>query len=145
MSIRVIIADDHTLVRETLGRLLNEQDDIEVVGEAANGEAALEMAMQLRPDIVVMDVSMPPVLSGLEATRWIRTAVPEVKVIALSMHASTPYVTSMLNAGANGYLLKDTDVEELLTAIRAVAQGETYLGTGLYPQSEGQTPALGMQ
>ena len=131
MSIRIIVADDHTLVRETLARILDEQDDIDVIGEAANGDAAMEMTMQLRPDVVVMDVSMPPVLSGLEATRWIRVTWPDVKIVALSMHAGAAYVAQMFEAGANAYLLKDADIDELLTAIRSVACGETFRGTGL--------------
>ncbi len=131
MSIRIIVADDHTLVRETLSEFLQQQEDIEVVGQALNGEAAMELTMKLQPDVIVMDVSMPPVLSGLEATRWIRSAWPNVKVIALSMHAETTYVAAMLDAGARGYLLKDSECDELLTAIRAVAEGKTYVGTGV--------------
>ncbi len=131
MSIRIIVADDHTLVRETLSEFLQQQEDLEVVGQALNGEAAMELTMKLQPDVIVMDVSMPPVLSGLEATRWIRSAWPNVKIIALSMHAETTYVAAMLDAGAQGYLLKDSECDELLTAIRAVAEGKTYVGAGV--------------
>jgi two-component system response regulator NreC len=87
--------------------------------------------MKLQPDVIIMDVSMPPVLSGLEATRWIRATWPGVKVIALSMYAGRRYVAEMLKAGAHGYLLKDADFDELLTAIRAVAEGKTYVGAGV--------------
>jgi two-component system response regulator NreC len=131
MSIRIIVADDHTLVRETLSDFLRQQPDIEVVGQALDGDAVMELTMKLQPDVIVMDVSMPPVLSGLEATRWIRCVWPNVKVVALSMHAEKTYVAAMLDAGASGYLLKDSDCDELLAAIRAVAEGKTYIGTGV--------------
>jgi two-component system, NarL family, response regulator NreC len=127
MHIRIIVADDHALIRETLSRFLQQQDDMEIVGQASDGESVMEQTMQLQPDVVLMDVSMPPVLSGLEATRWIHTTWPNVKVIALSMHADRQYVAEMLKAGAQGYVLKDTHFEELLTAIRAVAEGKTYI------------------
>jgi DNA-binding NarL/FixJ family response regulator len=130
MAIRIIVADDHTLIRESLSDFLQQQEDMEVVGQAVDGEAVMELTAQLQPDVVVMDVSMPPVLSGLEATRWICATWPKVKVIALSMYATKRYVTEMLKAGARGYLLKDGDFDELLTAIRAVAEGKTYVSTG---------------
>ena len=131
MAIRIIVADDHTLIREALSTFLDQQEDMEVVGQAADGDAALELTSRLLPDIIVMDVSMPPVLSGLEATRWICATLPNVKVIALSMYASRRYIVEMLKAGACGYLLKDGDFDELLTAIRAVVAGKTYVGAGV--------------
>ena len=131
MAIRIIVADDHTLIRETLSDFLQEQEDMEVVGRAADGDGVMELTAQLQPDVVIMDVSMPPVLSGLEATRWIRATWPGVKVIALSMYAGKRYVAEMLKAGAHGYLLKDADFDELLAAIRAVAEGKTYVGAGV--------------
>ena len=131
MAIRIIVADDHTLIRESLSDFLQEQEDMEVVGRAPDGEAAVALTAQFQPDVVVMDVSMPPVLSGLEATRWISATWPQVKVIALSMYSHRRYVSEMLKAGARGYLLKDADFDELLTAIRAVAEGKTYIGTGV--------------
>jgi DNA-binding NarL/FixJ family response regulator len=131
MAIRIIVADDHTLIRETLSDFLQEQEDMEVVGRAASGDAVMEMTASLQPDIIVMDISMPPVLSGLEATRWIRGTWPDVKIIALSMYAHKRYVAEMLKAGASGYLLKDAEFDELLIAIRAVAQGKTYIGAGV--------------
>ena len=131
MAIRIIVADDHTLIREALSKFLQEQEGMEVVGQAANGDAAMELTMKLQPDVIIMDVSMPPVLSGLEATRWIRTTWPGVKVIALSMYAGKRYVAEMLKAGAHGYLLKDADFDELLAAIRAVVEGKTYVGVGV--------------
>jgi DNA-binding NarL/FixJ family response regulator len=131
MAIRIIVADDHTLIRETLSNFLQEQADMEVVGRAADGEAVMELTARLQPDVVVMDVSMPPVLSGLEATRWICGTWPRVKVIALSMYAHKRYVAEMLKAGARGYLLKDAEFDELLRAVRAVAEGKTYVGAGV--------------
>jgi len=126
MAIRVVVADDQTLMREALSALLREQGDMEVVGQAADGDAAMELTAQLQPDVIVMDVSMPPVLSGLEATRWICATWPQVKVIALSMYGSRPYVAAMLKAGARGYLLKDVP-DDLAAAVRAVAQARTYV------------------
>jgi DNA-binding NarL/FixJ family response regulator len=131
MAIRIIVADDHTLIRETLSDFLQEQAGLEVVGRAADGDAVMALTSQLQPDVVIMDVSMPPVLSGLEATRWICTTWPHVKVIALSMYAHRRYVAEMLKAGARGYLLKDADFEELLAAIHAVVAGKTYVGAGV--------------
>ena len=132
MPIRIIVADDHTLIRETLSDFLQEQEDMEVVGRAADGDAAMELTAELQPDVVIMDVSMPPVLSGLEATRWICATWPNVKVIALSMYASRRYVIEMLKAGARGYLLKDADFDDVLKAIRAVAAGQTYVSPALH-------------
>jgi len=131
MAIRIIVADDHTLIRETLSDFLQEQEDMEVVGRAANGEAVMELTAALQPEVVIMDVSMPPVLSGLEATRWICATWPNTKVIALSMYAHRRYVVEMLKAGARGYLLKDADFDELVTAIHEVVAGKTYIGAGV--------------
>ncbi|OHB67841.1 MAG: hypothetical protein A2Y76_14115 [Planctomycetes bacterium RBG_13_60_9] len=131
MAIRIIVAEDHTLIRETLSKFLQQEEDLEVVGQAADGDAAMELTEQLQPDVVLMDVSMPPVLSGLEATRWICRTWPQVKVIALSMYANKPYVTEMLKAGARGYVLKDADFDELLSAIRTVAEGKTYVSSAV--------------
>lgn len=132
MPIRIVVADDHTLIRETLSDFLQEQEDMEVVGRAADGDAAMALTAELQPNIVIMDVSMPPVLSGLEATRWICATWPQVKVIALSMYASRRYVLEMLKAGARGYLLKDADFEDVLKAVRAVAAGQTYVSPALH-------------
>jgi DNA-binding NarL/FixJ family response regulator len=131
MAIRIIVADDHTLIRETLSDFLQEQEDMEVVGRAADGDAVMELTAQLQPDVVIMDISMPPVLSGLEATRWICATWPNTRVIALSMYAHRRYVMEMLKAGARGYLLKDADFDELLTAIREVVAGKTYVSVGV--------------
>jgi DNA-binding NarL/FixJ family response regulator len=132
MSIRIVVADDHTLIRETLSDFLQEQEDMEVVGRAGDGDAAVALTAELQPDVVIMDVSMPPVLSGLEATRWICATWPQVRVIALSMYASRRYVMEMLKAGARGYLLKDADFEDVLKAVRTVANGQTYVSPALH-------------
>jgi DNA-binding NarL/FixJ family response regulator len=129
--IRIVIAEDHTIIREAISNFLDEQRDIEVVGQAKDGEGAMELAAKLQPDVIIMDISMPPVLSGLEATRWICSTWPNVKVIALSMHSHRQYVDQMLKAGARGYMLKDGDFDELLTAIREVADGKIYVSVGI--------------
>jgi len=134
MATRILLADDHKLIREALKRFLQSQEDVEVVGEAKDGVTAVELTEQLHPDIVVMDVSMPPVLSGLEATRWICGRWPDIKVIALSMHKHKPYVEEMFKAGARGYLLKDADYDELLAAIQTVNEGGTYVSPGVEGQ-----------
>ena len=131
MAIRVVVADDQTLIREALSALLREEADIEVVGQAADGDAVMALTAELQPDVIVMDVSMPPTLSGLEATRWICATWPKVKVIALSMYDTGAYVAAMLKAGARGYLLKDVIAEDLAAAVRAVAQGQTYISPSL--------------
>lgn len=106
--------------------ILDAQSDMEIVGEAANGREAVELAAQLRPDIVVMDVAMPE-LNGIEATRRVIASDPHIRVIALSMHKDSVYVREILRAGARGYLLKDSGADDLVKAIRAVAGGESYL------------------
>ena len=123
---KVLLADDHRIVREGLRSLLEAQDDIEVVAEAADGRQALEMAAEHEPDIVVMDVAMPQ-LNGIEATRRLVSDQPETKVVALSMHSDRRYVSEALKAGASGYLLKDGAFDELVSAIRAVVANKVYL------------------
>ena len=126
MSIKVLLVDDHHIFREGLRALLEKERGIEVVGEAENGRTAIRLAKQLKPDAVVMDISMPD-LNGIEATRQITTRAPDTRVIALSIHSDRRFVTEMLKAGASGYLLKDCASEEFVRAIRTVAAGETYL------------------
>ncbi len=125
MAIRILLADDHTIVLQGLSRFLREQEDMEVVGQAKDGLVTVELARELSPDIIIMDISMPG-LSGVEATRQIHNEKPEIKIIGLSMHAAKRYVQEMYRAGACGYLLKDCDFDELMAAIRAVAAGGTY-------------------
>jgi DNA-binding NarL/FixJ family response regulator len=126
MSIRVLIADDHKIMLAGLRSLLEKQTDFEVVGEAENGRKAVLIAQEKKPDVVVMDVSMPD-LNGMEATTQIIESLPETKVIALSMHSDKRFVMGMLRAGASGYLLKDCASQELANAIHQVAGGNKYL------------------
>ena len=130
MLTTVLIVDDHKILREGLRSLLEDAQDIKVVGEAASGDEAVTRAAALKPDVVIMDVGMPDI-NGIDATQRIRAEMPAVKVIALSMHSDRRFVTGMLSAGASGYLMKDAAFEELAVAIRAVQQGEVYLGTGI--------------
>lgn len=125
-TIKVLLADDHTLVRGGIRALLNEIDGIEVVAEASNGREALQLAGDQRPDIVLMDIAMSG-MNGLEATKRISKDFPAVRVVILSMHTNEEYVLQALRAGAAGYLLKDAGIAELEIAIDAVAHGETYL------------------
>lgn len=125
-KIRILLADDHSIVRQGFKMILAAQPDMEVVGEAANGRQAIEMAEQLRPDIVVMDVAMPE-LNGVEATRRLTALSPHSRVLALSMHKVSTYVREILRAGARGYLLKDSFDTDLLAAVRAIYRGEGYL------------------
>ena len=124
--IRILLADDHAVVRQGFKMILSSQPDMEIVGEAGNGREAVELAENLKPDIVVMDVAMPE-LNGIEATRRAIAADPRIRVIALSMHKDSAYVREILRAGARGYLLKDSLAGDLVSAIRAVAQGEGYI------------------
>jgi two-component system, NarL family, response regulator NreC len=124
--IRILLADDHAVVRQGFKMILGAQPDMEIVGEAGNGRDAVELAEKLRPEVVVMDVAMPE-LNGIEATRRITEAAPHTRVLALSMHKDSVYVRETLRAGARGYLLKDSPAGELLTAVRAVASGQGYL------------------
>ena len=125
-SVKIVLADDHKMMREGLSSLLNQQGDISVVGQATNGREAVQLAEKLGPDVVVMDVSMPD-LNGIDATRQIISRTPATKVIALSMHSDRQFVAEMFRAGASGYLLKDSAFEELASAIRTVARDETYI------------------
>jgi DNA-binding NarL/FixJ family response regulator len=126
MSTRVLLADDHRIIREGLRSLLQKQPDMEVVDEAEDGITAVRLTEKLHPDIVIMDIGMPD-LNGIEAARQIIARVKNVKVIALSMHSDKRFVLEMLKAGASGYLLKDCAFEELIGAIRTVRSGQIYL------------------
>jgi two-component system, NarL family, response regulator NreC len=123
---RVLLADDHTVVRKGFRMILDQQDDLEVVGEASNGKEAVELANTLQPEVVVMDVTMPE-LNGIEATRRIAEVAPRARVLALSMHKDSVYVREILRAGAKGYLLKDSGETDLLNAVRVIAKGEAFL------------------
>jgi len=125
-TIRVVLAEDHTIVRQGLRSLLDQQAGIEVVAEAENGRQAVRIAEQLRPDVVLMDFSMPD-LNGLEATRQIKQRVPDVKVLILTRHVNKEYIESILRAGASGYLIKKSAVDELVIAIHSVHRGNSFL------------------
>jgi len=125
-KIRILLADDHAMVRQGFRMILAAQPDMEIVGEAGNGREALALAGELQPDIVVMDVAMPE-LNGIEATRRITTASPRTRVLALSMYKDSVYVREILRAGARGFLLKDAIDRDLLAAVRSVAAGDGYL------------------
>ena len=126
MSIRVLLSDDHRIVREGLHTLLEKEPDMDVIAEAEDGRSTVQLVQKLRPQVVVMDITMPD-LNGIEATRLITKEVPDVKVLALSVHTDRRFVVAMLRAGATGYLIKDCASEELVGAIRAVTANQTYL------------------
>jgi DNA-binding NarL/FixJ family response regulator len=146
--VRVVLADDHDMVRAGIRSVLSTQPDVDVVAEAENGPAAVEAAQRYRPDVAILDITMPG-LNGVSATQRILAIGGGTRVIALSMHAEAQFVTSMLDAGASAYLLKNTAARELVTALRAVMRGETYLSpkaAELVPRTErasaGRLPGL---
>jgi len=126
MPTRVLLVDDHAIIRQGLASLLEKQPDIEVVGSVENGRKAVDIARELAPDLVIMDISMPN-LNGIDATRKIVEEMGDVKVIALSIHSSRHFVSEMLKAGASGYILKECLFDELVEAIKTVLNGGTYL------------------
>lgn len=126
MTIRILIAEDQRIVREGLIALLEDEEVVEIVGEAANGQEAVTLFDQLHPDVVLMDLQMP-IMDGPEATRQIRERHPDARVLVLTTYATDEYIFKALRAGAQGYLLKDTSTDELLSAITAVHQGRTQL------------------
>ena len=127
---RVLLVDDHKILREGLRTLLEQEDDIQIVGEAENGRASVKLASELAPDLVIMDLAMPD-LNGIDATRRITQAEPKARVLALSMHSDGRYVRGMLQAGARGYILKDCAAEELTRAIRTVMADQVYVSPGV--------------
>ena len=130
MTIRVLLADDHALMREGLRALLTTTPDIEVVGEVRTGREAQWQVLQLDPDVVLMDIAMPD-LNGIEAARLIHAKCPAVRIVMLSMHATAEYVYRAFEAGASGYLLKEVAVEEVIAAVRTVHEGKRYLSPAL--------------
>jgi two-component system, NarL family, response regulator NreC len=130
MSIRVLLADDHGVLRDAMCRLLESQADFEVVGAACDGSDAIVKAEALAPEVIVMDVSMPK-LNGIEATRRILKSSPGTGVVMLSMHSSGELVQRALAAGARGYVLKESGADDMMSAVRAVAAGGRYLGEGV--------------
>lgn len=130
MALRIMLADDHQIVRESFRALLEAETNFTVVADVGDGEEAVSMALKLKPDIIVMDMTMPN-LDGSGATRRILAQLPDTRIIALSMHSHHQFVTGMLNAGASGYILKSCKAGELVAAIRMVAAGKTYLSPGI--------------
>lgn len=125
-KLRIILADDHAMIREGLRLLLQTQPDLEVVGEASNGQEVMSLAEQLQPDLILLDVSMPQ-MNGLKTTEVLKKSNPNLKILPLTRHTDVAYIQQMLKAGASGYMLKQSDSSELLHAIRAVVDGRTYL------------------
>jgi DNA-binding NarL/FixJ family response regulator len=125
-KIRILLADDHAVVRQGFKLLLSQQPDVEVIGEAGDGAEAVSRALELKPNVIIMDIAMP-VLNGVEATRRIMEADPEARILILSMHKDAVYVRETLRAGAKGYLLKESIDHDLMRAVRAVAAGDGFL------------------
>lgn len=133
MSIAILLADDHQIVRQGLRQILEAEPDFTVLGEAADGHQAVEMTERLQPDIVLLDIWMPR-LSGVDATQRIKKVAPKTKVLILTMHKTRTYVEQVLRAGASGYLLKELGAAEVITAIRAVSEGQSYLSPSITQQ-----------
>jgi DNA-binding NarL/FixJ family response regulator len=130
MSIKIIIADDHKIIREGLCGLLEKEEDLQIIAQAQDGRETIELVKKHSPDVIIMDIGMPG-LNGIEATRHIASEYPKVKIIALSMHSDKKFVKEMLKAGASGYLLKNCAFEELDKAVRIVSSGKTYLSPSI--------------
>jgi DNA-binding NarL/FixJ family response regulator len=130
MTLRILLADDHTVVRQGLRRVLEERPDWEVVAETGDGREAVHLAEQFKPDVAILDVAMP-LLNGIEATRQIARRVPSTRILVLSMHADEAYVTRILQAGASGYLLKDSADVDLIQAISEVARGRSFFSPSI--------------
>jgi DNA-binding NarL/FixJ family response regulator len=125
-KLRILLAEDHEMVREGLRSLVNAQPDMEVIGEADNGQAAIERARELGPDIIIMDVSMPT-MNGLQATEKLKQDLPHMKILALTRHKDTGFLQQLFRAGASGYVLKQSTSDELMRAVRVIAAGGNYL------------------
>jgi two-component system response regulator NreC len=129
-KIKLLLAEDHTIVREGLQALLKQSEDIEVIGQAEDGQAAVRKTDELKPDVVLMDISMP-ILNGIEATRQIKKLYPHIKVLILSMHPNEEYIYAALNAGASGYILKQDAHPDLISAIQVVAGDKVFLSPSI--------------
>ena len=129
-KIRVLLAEDHTIVRQGIAALLGAESDMEVVGEACNGLEAIELAKKLSPEVILMDIGMRQ-LNGLEATREIKKLFPSMKILVLTMHENEEWIFQILKAGASGYLIKDSAMTDLTSALRAVYQGDSYLSPSI--------------
>ena len=128
--LNVVLAEDHATVREGIKMLVNAQTDMRVIGEAADGAAAIKKVREKRPDILVMDISMPE-MNGLKATRKLKAEFPDVKILTLTRHADDSFLEQLISAGANGYVLKQSAPAELINAIRAIGSGKSYLDSSL--------------
>jgi two-component system response regulator NreC len=126
MATKILIADNHGILRQGISALIEKHSDMEVVGQADNGLTVVELARELQPDVVLMDVSMP-VLNGIEATRQIKSELPHIKVLALSVHAKREFVLDMVRAGVSGYMLKECVFDDLVHAIKVIVAGQSYL------------------
>ena len=127
MPTKIVLADDHQIIRDGIKIVIDQESDMEVVGEADSGREAIAQASKLTPDVMVMDIGMND-LNGIEATRQIQKENPQIRIVGLSMYADKRYVVAMLKAGASGYLLKSGTVKELVQAIRTICDQKTYLG-----------------
>ena len=128
--IRIILAEDHTIVRQGLARLLKDQPNLNIVGEAINGRMAVDMALELKPDIIIMDIAMP-LMNGIEAAKRIRKHLPETKILILSMYSHEHYIHELLETGISGYLLKDSSGRDIKKAINAAMNDETFLSPSI--------------
>jgi len=129
-TIKILVADDHTIVRQGLARLLEEQADLKVIGEATNGRKAVDLAKELMPDVVIMDIAMPR-MNGIEAAKRIRKHLPKTKILILSMYSHEHYIHELLESGVSGYLLKDSSGRDIIKAIHAAMKDETYLSPSI--------------
>ena len=132
-SIQIFLADDHTIVRQGLAKLLEAEPGFKVVGEAENGREAIRKVAEITPDIVLMDISMP-LFNGIEATRHIRKALPRTKIIILSMHSHNRYISELFSMGVSGYLLKDASGDDIIKAVYAAVKGDTFLSPSISSQ-----------
>jgi DNA-binding NarL/FixJ family response regulator len=130
MKIKILLADDHKILRDGIRSLLEKEPDFEVVGEADSGRTTIELACELQPDVIIMDIGMAN-MNGIEATKEILSVAPGIKVLALSMYSDKRFVVEMLNAGAKGYLVKDCAFDEMLSAVRSVASNQRYIAPKL--------------
>ncbi len=128
--VRIILAEDHTIVRQGLARLLDDQPDLKVVGEAINGRVAVEKALALKPDVIIMDIAMP-LMNGIEAAKRIRKHLPKTKILILSMYSHEHYIHELLETGISGYLLKDSSGRDIIKAIHAAMNDETFLSPSI--------------
>ena len=133
--IRLLLADDHTIVRQGLARLLEEQPDLKIIGEAINGQAVVDKALELVPDIIIMDIAMP-LLNGIEAAKRVRKSLPDCKILILSMYSHEHYIHQLLETGISGYLLKDSSGQDIIKAIKAAMNNETYLSPSILQKIE---------